>query len=94
MKNESAESISALSLYSSVPRYEMSFGEQANEQHMCADPLDDVTLHFPPDLRKPQNLAYLDIDGVWKSAPFTDTDDGVTVHLPLDYCRPLYLKIS
>ena len=61
--------------------------------NLCADPLDEVVLRLPPELRDTAELLQLTVDGEWKPVEYRCTDDGVIVGHELAYCQPLYLMI-
>lgn len=69
------------------------FRELLTVVNMCADPLDELALHLPPQLRDLQGLQMMNESGEWQDVAYRRADDGVVVATPVAYCQPLYLKL-
>ena len=70
------------------------FRELLTIVNLCADPLDELALHLPPQLRDVKDVLLMDANGEWQDVPYRRTDDGIVVCTEVAYCQPLYLKIK
>ena len=59
--------------------------------NLCADPLEKLELHLPAAWRGKVAFERMNPDGRWQEAETETTADGIILHQPLLYTRPLYL---
>jgi len=59
--------------------------------NLCADDLDELALHMPPQWQDSIQLCVLDQSGEWKELEYTKTDDGIVIQQKLKTLSPMYI---
>ena len=62
--------------------------------NLAVDPLEELSLYLPENLRKCSRLRFLDQDGSWQDLPFERTADGITVNMRFDHTVPVCITLA
>ena len=62
--------------------------------NLAVDPLEELSLYLPENLRECSNLRFLDQDGSWQDLPYERSADGITVNMCFDHTVPVCITLA
>ena len=62
--------------------------------NMCADKLEEISLHIPKTIKDLSEICILQSDGSWKSVDYQTTGSIVTLSYELGYCEPMFILMK
>ena len=76
------------------PQEEKEFKALLTLTNLTADPVEELSLYLPENLRQCDGFSILDQEGEWQKIPVEKTADGVILKCLFNYACPVFLKIK
>jgi hypothetical protein len=76
------------------PQEEKEFKALLTLTNLTADPVEELSLYLPENLRQCNTFSVLDQEGQWQEIPVEKTADGVILKCLFNYAFPVFLKIK